>query len=90
MFQWSSQESVLLVKHAINLSALVGGLGVLIQASASRKVQFRSELAGYLPLIEADAGELHWVIMNLIISGAEAIDENVGFSGVRHGASNRR
>jgi two-component system cell cycle sensor histidine kinase/response regulator CckA len=66
------------VTEAINLSALVREISALIQSSISRKVQIRLELAYDLPLIEADAGQLQQVIMNLIINGAEAIGENVG------------
>ncbi len=66
------------VTEAINLSALVREISALIQSSISRKVQVRLELAGDLPLIEADAGQLQQVIMNLIINGAEAVGENVG------------
>ena len=66
------------VTEAINLSALVREISALIQASISRKVQIRLELAGDLPPIEADAGQLQQVVMNLIINGAEAIGENVG------------
>ena len=66
------------VTEAVNLSALVREISALIQASISRKVQIRLELAEDLPTIEADAGQLQQVIMNLIINGAEAIGENVG------------
>ena len=64
--------------EAINLSALVREISALIQSSIPRKVQIRLELAGDLPSIEADAGQLQQVVMNLIINGAEAIGENVG------------
>jgi PAS domain S-box-containing protein len=66
------------VTEAINLSAQVREISALIQASISRKVQIRLELADGLPPIEADAGQLQQVVMNLIINGAEAIGENVG------------
>jgi two-component system cell cycle sensor histidine kinase/response regulator CckA len=66
------------VTEAVNLSALVREINRLIQASISRKVQVRLELAGDLPSVEADASQLQQVIMNLIINGAEAIGENVG------------
>ena len=66
------------VTEAINLSALVREISTLIQSSISRKVQIRLELAADLPPIEADAGQIQQVIMNLIINGAEAIGENIG------------
>ncbi len=66
------------VTEAVNLSALVREINSLIQASISRKVQIRLELGSDLPPVEADAGQLQQVIMNLIMNGAEAIGENVG------------
>jgi PAS domain S-box-containing protein len=66
------------VTEPINLSGLVRELTSLIQTSISRKVQIRLELADNLPSIEADAGQMQQVIMNLIINGAEAIGDNVG------------
>jgi signal transduction histidine kinase len=66
------------VTEIINLSALVREISSLIQASISRKIQIRLELAGELPPIEADAGQVQQVIMNLILNGAEAIGENIG------------
>jgi PAS domain S-box-containing protein len=66
------------VTESINLSALVREISALIQSSISRKVQIRLELAADLPLVEADAGQLQQVIMNLVINGSEAIGENAG------------
>ncbi len=66
------------VTEPINLSHLVRQISALIQTSISRKVQVRMELANDLPSIEADAGQLQQVIMNLVINGAEAIAEDVG------------
>jgi PAS domain S-box-containing protein len=66
------------VTEAVNLSVLVREITALIQASISRKVQIRLELGRELPPIDADAGQLQQVIMNLIINGAEAIGENIG------------
>jgi two-component system cell cycle sensor histidine kinase/response regulator CckA len=66
------------VVEPINLSTLVREISTLLQTSISRKVQVRLELTDSLPTVEADAGQLQQVVMNLIINGAEAIGENVG------------
>jgi two-component system cell cycle sensor histidine kinase/response regulator CckA len=66
------------VVEPVSLSALVREISALIQTSISRKVQVRLELADNLPTVEADAGQLQQVVMNLIINGAEAIGQNVG------------
>ena len=66
------------VVEPINLSGLVREISNLIQTSISRNVQLRLELQEELPLVEADAGQLQQLIMNLVINGAEAIgpDQN--------------
>ncbi len=66
------------VTEPVNLSTLVREINTLIQSSISRKVQVRLDLGGDLPSVEADAGQLQQVIMNLIMNGAEAIGEDVG------------
>jgi two-component system cell cycle sensor histidine kinase/response regulator CckA len=66
------------VIEPVSLSALVREISTLIQTSISRKVQVRLELADNLPTVEADAGQLQQVVMNLIINGAEAIGDGVG------------
>jgi PAS domain S-box-containing protein len=66
------------VTEPINLTTLVREISALIQTSISRKVQIRLELANDLPSIDAVAGQLQQVVMNLIINGAEAIGEEVG------------
>src|SRR5207249_2340331 len=61
------------VVEPINLSGLVREISALIQTSISRNVQLRLELQDDLPPVEADAGQLQQLIMNLVINGAEAI-----------------
>jgi len=66
------------VVEPINLSGLVREISTLVQTSISRNVQLRLELQEDLPFVEADAGQLQQLIMNLVINGAEAIgpDQN--------------
>jgi PAS domain S-box-containing protein len=61
------------VVEPINISGLVREISSLIQTSISRNVQLRLELQDDLPMVEADAGQLQQLIMNLVINGAEAI-----------------
>ncbi len=46
-----------------------------VQTSIPRTVQLRLDLQENLPTIEGDAGQLHQLVMNLVINGAEAIGE---------------
>lgn len=60
-------------------------LTVLLEASIPKKVNLRIEPHGSLPLVAADASQLSQVLMNLVINGAEVIDEQGGTVVVRTG-----
>src|SRR5207249_5170321 len=51
---------------------------MLVQSSIPRTVQLRLHLAKGLPPIEADAGQMQQLLMNLVINGAEAIGDRPG------------
>jgi PAS domain S-box-containing protein len=61
------------VVESISLSDLVREISNLVQTSIPKSVQLRFELQENLPPIEGDAGQLHQLVMNLVINGAEAI-----------------
>ena len=61
------------VIEPVNLSGLVREISGLIQTSISKNVQLRLELRDDLPSVQADAGQLQQLVMNLVINGAEAI-----------------
>jgi PAS domain S-box-containing protein len=62
----------------IDLSALIREIITLIQASIPKNVGLRLDLEDCLPQIEADITQMHQLVMNLIINGAEAIEESNG------------
>jgi PAS domain S-box-containing protein len=64
------------VVELLNLSALVKAAGSLLQVSISKNVYLQLKLDPELPSIEADAGQMQQLIMNLIINAAEAIGED--------------
>jgi two-component system cell cycle sensor histidine kinase/response regulator CckA len=74
------------VLQVIDLSALVRDISKLVTASIPKTVQLRLQLADDLPAVEADAGQLQQVVMNLIINGAEAIGPEGGTVLVQTGA----
>jgi len=61
------------VLEQIDLSARVREILPLLKASIPATVELRLDLAGNLPLIEADPAQLQQLMMNVIINGAEAI-----------------
>jgi len=64
------------VIEPLDLSELTRELSNLIRTSIPKNVQLRLDLRDNLPCIDADAGQLQQLIMNLVINGAEAIDPN--------------
>src|SRR5207245_4450691 len=66
------------VVELLDLSSLVEEITMLVQTSIPRTVQLRLDLAKGLPAIEADAGQMQQLIMNLVINGAEAIGDRPG------------
>ncbi|HWQ56593.1 MAG TPA: PAS domain-containing protein [Bryobacteraceae bacterium] len=59
----------------LNLSETVRDLASLVRTSVPRNVELRLELAGGLPAVEADPGQMQQIVMNLVINGAEAVGE---------------
>jgi two-component system cell cycle sensor histidine kinase/response regulator CckA len=62
----------------VNLSGVIQEISGLIETSIPRTVQLRLDLAGHLPLIEADCNQMQQIVMNLIINGAEAMGTSPG------------
>jgi len=62
----------------LNLSAVVGELTHLIQASLSKKTSLELDLSDDLPSIKADATQLRQVVMNLITNASEALGTQEG------------
>lgn len=51
----------------------------LLEVSIPKNVQFQLNLADFLPSIDADAGQIQQIVMNLILNAAEAIENEQGF-----------
>jgi len=62
----------------VDLSDLVREISNLVRASMPKNVQLRLDLQDNLPCVQADSSQIHQLIMNLIINGAEAIAEGQG------------
>jgi PAS domain S-box-containing protein len=64
------------VSATLDLSDLAREVATLAQASVqNHRVKLHLDLASGIPPIEGDPGQLQQVILNLIINGAEAIEE---------------
>jgi len=66
------------VVESLDLSDHVEEMLPLIQGSIPKTVVLRTRFARNLPLVEADAAQLHQVFMNLVINAAEACGEDPG------------
>ena len=66
------------VTTEVDLSNLVRGLSDLLKVSISKSVRLELNLASELPLIHADATQMHQVLMNLVTNASEAIGDKPG------------
>jgi CheY-like chemotaxis protein len=66
------------VVKPLDLSAKIRETAGLIMTSIPRSAELEFHLSESLPAIEADAVQMQQVIMNLIINGAEALNEQPG------------
>ena len=60
----------------LQVSTVIRDIERLIRSVIPKNVELRIDLTGDLPFIEADAGQMQQVIMNLVINAAEAIPED--------------
>jgi len=61
--------------HPLDLSELVREISKLVHSSVPKSVELKLDLSGQLPSVEADAGQMQQIVMNLVINGAESIGE---------------
>ncbi|HCC56223.1 MAG TPA: hypothetical protein DEQ47_02995 [Solibacterales bacterium] len=70
----------------VDLSSLVADMTRLVDTSIPKNVELHLELDRELPAVEADAGQLQQVVMNLVLNAAESIGAQAGAVTVRTGA----
>ncbi len=66
------------VVEPINVSKLIEQMGQILRMSISKKAVLKFDLAKSLPTIEADASQIHQVIMNLVTNASEALADESG------------
>jgi PAS domain S-box-containing protein len=69
----------------VALPKLIGNIKALIESSVPKHVELDLDIPWDLPAIEADAGQMQQLLMNLVINAAEAIDQPRGRVLVRAG-----
>jgi PAS domain S-box-containing protein len=69
----------------VDLSKLSRDITNLLQASIPKAVIMRLDVAAGLPAVQADAGQMQQVIMNLVLNAAEAIGDQKGLVTLRTG-----
>jgi PAS domain S-box-containing protein len=62
----------------VDLSALLRGMGGLIEAAVPRKIILQFRLEPGLPFVEADANQVQQIVMNLVVNATEAIGDASG------------
>jgi signal transduction histidine kinase len=66
------------IVEALDLSGLVEEMQKMLEVTVSKKAILKYELAANLPAIEADASQIHQVILNLVVNASEALEEKNG------------
>jgi len=62
----------------LDFNRLVQKMLPLLEVSISKKAELRLNLQEPLPSIEADATQMHQIVMNLVINASEAMEESSG------------
>lgn len=73
------------VIEPVNLSQLVEEMTHLLRVSMSKTATLRCELEPNLPIVEADAGQIRQIVMNLIVNASDAIGDREGTIRLRTG-----
>jgi PAS domain S-box-containing protein len=73
------------VLKPLDVSPLVESTARLLESLVSRKSTLSFELTGDLPQIEADAGQVRQILVNLVNNAAEALGERKGKIAIRTG-----
>ncbi len=74
------------VVKQLSLNQAIHEMGHILEVAVSKMVELRLELATELPLIEADAAQVHQVVMNLVTNASDAIGDRSGVVTVRTAA----
>jgi len=81
MLAYSGRGRFVVKPHDLN--QVVQEMTDLLRVSISKKITLAFELAPALPILEADAAQLHQVILNLVTNASDAMGENEGQLTVR-------
>ncbi len=76
MLAYSGKGS--LTQEPIDLRLLLADMPDLLRTSMADNTVFEVDLAEGLPSVEADASQIHQVVMNLVINAAEAVGDERG------------
>jgi signal transduction histidine kinase/CheY-like chemotaxis protein len=76
MLAYSGRGSFVL--EPVNLTHLIEGVARLLESTIPKNVELHLRLAGTLPAILADTGQIRQVVMNVITNAAESVGEDCG------------
>jgi PAS domain S-box-containing protein len=83
MLAYSGKGSFVI--DAVNVNELVTEIGNLLEVSVSKNVALSYDLARDLPVVVADATQLHQVVLNLVTNASDSIGEGGGVVTLRTG-----
>ncbi len=62
-------------KEKINLNSIAREVLALARETIDRRIEFKVDLQQELPMIRADSGQMHQVLLNLVVNARDAIEE---------------
>jgi PAS domain S-box-containing protein len=83
MLAYAGKES--LTVKPIQISEIVEEIAGILKVSISKKATIEYDFADALPAVDADAAQIHQVIMNLMTNASEAVGDREGFISLRTG-----
>lgn len=74
------------VVEPVSLTRVVEDMRKMLEVSASKKAAVKYDLTPDLPMIRADASQIHQVVLNLVMNASEALGDQSGAIAISTGA----
>ncbi|MFC1541437.1 response regulator [Candidatus Latescibacterota bacterium] len=87
MLAYSGKENLFV--EPVDINMLIDEMAQILKISISNNITLKFNFAENLPPIEADATQIHQILMNLIINASEAIGEHDGCITIKTGISEK-
>jgi anti-anti-sigma factor len=74
-------------KERISLNAIAREVLALARETIDRRIEFKVDLKQHLPLVRADSGQMHQVLLNLVVNARDAVEERCASESAQESSS---